>query len=246
MDDEQLIEAVQRRRAIYDKNHPKHRNRDTLRMLWSECAAELDTVEVERIKRRWGYLRDYFLKQLRDIKAAPPGAAKKRKWPLFNSLTFLIPHEHYDTLGSFQGESQSLHSESKSSEEEMLVQEMHVDDKTLALQEVRVHEEPSGDTDSLHDEPPHSSTVSMIRKRPFTVSMSRRPSKRRVPDEPSQYDLEVLSPSCKEHEPCDDDDHFFKSLKPMLQQLDPLQKLEFRTEVQKLLMQLLRPSSSTP
>ncbi|KAK4315019.1 hypothetical protein Pmani_013723 [Petrolisthes manimaculis] len=231
MDDEQLIEAVQRRRAIYDKNHPKHRNRDTLRMLWSECAAELDTVEVERIKRRWGYLRDYFLKQLRDIKAAPPGAAKKRKWPLFNSLTFLIPHEHYDTLGNFHGESQSLHSESKSSEEEMLVQEMHVDDKTLALQEVR-------------------GCTLMIKlwlfRRPFTVSMSCRPSKRRVPEEPSQYDLEVLSSSCnKEHDPCDDDDHFFKSLKPMLQQLDPLQKLEFRTEVQKLLMQLLRPSSST-
>lgn len=50
MDDEQLIEAVQRRRAIYDKNHPKHRNRDTLRTLWSECANELGTLEGEWIK----------------------------------------------------------------------------------------------------------------------------------------------------------------------------------------------------
>lgn len=195
---------------------------------------------MERIKRRWGYLRDYFLKQLRDLKAAPPGAAKRRKWPLFNSLTFLIPHEQYDAFGSHQGEFQSLHAECKSSEEEMLVQEMHVDDKALTLKEERVHEEPLFDTDSVY------SSISLSRKRPFTVSMSSRTPKRRLPaEEPSHNDLEVTSPSCKEYEPCDDDDHFFKSLKPMLQQLDPIQKLEFRTEVQKLLMQLLRPVSPT-
>ncbi|XP_076062351.1 uncharacterized protein LOC143037697 isoform X2 [Oratosquilla oratoria] len=43
MDDEKLVLAVQRQSAIYDKRNPKHRNRDALRMMWNECAAELGT-----------------------------------------------------------------------------------------------------------------------------------------------------------------------------------------------------------
>lgn len=61
---------------------------------------------------------------------------------------------------------------------------------------------------------------------------------------PTPFDMKVLA-ALRQPDALDDDDYFFKSLKPMLRQMDPVKKLNFRTEVQKLVLQFLEPTSST-
>ena len=49
---------------------------------------------VTTCKSKWGTLRDYFFKKYRESKTTTSGqaASKKRKWYLFDTMSFLIPY----------------------------------------------------------------------------------------------------------------------------------------------------------
>ncbi|XP_076062350.1 uncharacterized protein LOC143037697 isoform X1 [Oratosquilla oratoria] len=246
MDDEKLVLAVQRQSAIYDKRNPKHRNRDALRMMWNECAAELGTDNVDRLKKRWGYLRDYFMKQYRDLKATKPGdgTTKRTKWPLFTVMSFLIPYieqkEEPSNLTFPQKfmDMEMVVGDCKSSEAISDTEENSVDNNLMQDKNI---EESSCNSKNIQDSPQNQLTSC---KRPMTTMYSLDPRpKKKLYVEPKAYDLEILAALRKSDE-LDEDDHFFKSLKPMLRQMDPIQKINFRIEVQKLLLQFFLPTSS--
>ncbi|KAK7067937.1 hypothetical protein SK128_004813 [Halocaridina rubra] len=245
MDDERIIAAVQRRSAIYDKGHVKNRNREAIKQYWKEIASELEVTEVEVIKKRWGYLRDYFVKQYKDLKVSQAGETpivKRTKWALFNTMSFLIPvieqNESVSTIKTEYKPKIDAVSEFEESEGEMS------DDSFLAGRDLCAVEEGSCLSDNLHHN--LASNISgnaqhTIRHQSFPGTNGKRPV---ITSYQSLRPKKMATTQLSELETFDDDDYFFKSLKPMLKELHQTQKLEFRIQVQNILLKFLKRETS--
>jgi hypothetical protein len=64
--------------------------------------------DVNSRKKWWRSLRDGFIKHYRFLKTCPSGSAggKKKSWPLYDQLEFLIPHvEFKESTGNYTSES---------------------------------------------------------------------------------------------------------------------------------------------
>ncbi|XP_026811171.1 uncharacterized protein LOC113552502 [Rhopalosiphum maidis] len=90
IDPETLITLVQQRSTIYDYKDKLHSNRDVQERLWKEISRILK-APVSECKTKWTTLCNSFSKQLREEKKLTSGseATKKRKWHLYDNMTFL-------------------------------------------------------------------------------------------------------------------------------------------------------------
>lgn len=93
MDCEKLINCVQNRRPLWDKQLKLYNNRDVAKNLWSEVATELG-VDSEEAKKKWSNLRDQFRKEYYKVNKPGrsgdgAGAIFTSKWAYYNSLVFL-------------------------------------------------------------------------------------------------------------------------------------------------------------
>ncbi|KAL5238996.1 hypothetical protein ACI65C_006406 [Semiaphis heraclei] len=89
-DGEILVSLVEKRPSIYDFGDKDHSNRIVQDKLWEEISKEMD-VDVSVCKSKWTSLRNSFARELRELKNKKSGSAgsKKRKWYLFDSMSFL-------------------------------------------------------------------------------------------------------------------------------------------------------------
>ncbi|XP_076055369.1 uncharacterized protein LOC143033768 [Oratosquilla oratoria] len=243
MDDYRVVLAVEKRSAIYDKKNPRHGNRDALRVIWSEIATELGlgADRVEKVKKRWSYLRDYFTRQYREMRSAKPGEKEARRptWSLFETMSFLIPHiEEREMQGNFATSQRAADVvATKDRRSEASGADNNLNQDLFAEEDPRTnakHPQESLLTQRLsatrHNANWHSTDLW---------------SRNTLTTDKITIDLETLAALRQSQELDDDDDHFFKSLKPTIRQLDPVRKLHFWNEVQKLVLHFIQPSTST-
>ncbi|RUS89484.1 hypothetical protein EGW08_002781, partial [Elysia chlorotica] len=90
---EAIIAAVEKRPHMYDKSDSKYSNRSYIARQWKEIGDEVG-VDDQTARKKWTSIRDYFQRSCRVQAAAKPGTVveKHKKWYLFDSLLFLVPH----------------------------------------------------------------------------------------------------------------------------------------------------------
>ncbi|CAG5125799.1 unnamed protein product [Candidula unifasciata] len=209
MEDEQLIQSVQKASLLYDKSDPMYGSRESTQKAWTEVAADLKEP-IDVVKKRWTCLRDYFRRQQKNFETLKPEewSAKKKKWPLYESMTFLLPYMEFSnttlTADGVLETHQSLDSGDDVSEESVSVT---FDNQILE---------------------------SARRQQNMFLCQSKR--KRTVNDLDHQF---FSAPNGQHHEE-DDHEHFLKSLLPMMRTLDSLAAMEFRHEVQGLLIKYIK------
>ncbi|KAK3770442.1 hypothetical protein RRG08_012183 [Elysia crispata] len=89
MEDERLIEEVYKYKFIYDKSDAKHSNKDYIGKAWADIAKELN-CNVDEAKKRWGNLRDYFrrlVKEQGDKRSGDGASKKKHCLPMVRTLS---------------------------------------------------------------------------------------------------------------------------------------------------------------
>ncbi|XP_012944147.1 uncharacterized protein LOC106013315 [Aplysia californica] len=212
MDNEKLLKAIQERRILYDKTDPKHSDREWLQREWEAVAEELN-VEVDAAKKRWAYLRDYFRKQHRVLELVKIGRApsRKKRWPLFDSMSFLLPYSKPINI--------------------------NIDDDFDFCDAVS---EGSITTD-CDDENDNDDEESFKRPDTGTRSTHLMSKKRKAPS--ADFEGECISVDTSQKPLVDEQDeneHFLKSILPMMKTLEQLEAMEFRHEVQGLLIQYIK------
>ncbi|XP_055525877.1 uncharacterized protein LOC129718807 [Wyeomyia smithii] len=89
---QRLIALVSARRALWDKKISQYNNRTLVNRYWREVANEFGNNTIVEIKRKWKYLRDTFLKEMKKIpkeKLREPDCASYSSWPYFEAMLFL-------------------------------------------------------------------------------------------------------------------------------------------------------------
>ncbi|GFR93917.1 transcription factor Adf-1 [Elysia marginata] len=246
LNDEDLLAAVRCRPAMYDKFHKDHCNRDLLRRLWKEIAAETG-VDVMVCKTRWNSMRDYFLRKYREgNRPGQPTPNGKRIWPYFDMLSFLIPfvsinrdfsNGSINTTGDgadgFDGEDTGSTGNGNNTPAE-----------TPTKIEPRSRSASPVDSETNHSIPPvtprpsishpHSShnairiaNVNTLRKRKVNTVSNVKPVK-------------VVKREENSHE------HFFRSILPMLEKFSDIETLMFRSEVNSLVLKYLQRQDPVP
>ena len=188
---------------------------------------------MDEAKKRWGNLRDYFRRLVKEQgdKRSGDGASKKKQWVFFERLSFLLPfmkgREMTSSLRAIEPQEESNDS-----------QEIH------SLPSPTQHTLPSSPSPSQHPLPSPSPSP-----QPPTPSSSAgsdkkatRLVKRKAPaeDEVAAELLKVV----RESDKLDEDEQFFNSCLPMVRTLSGEEKLEFRISVQQLLLQAVRRRST--
>ncbi|XP_018008662.1 uncharacterized protein LOC108666328 [Hyalella azteca] len=234
MDDERVIAAVQCRPPLYDKNHPKHCNRELIRTLWEECATEIGG-NIDQVKRRWAYLRDYFTKLYRLSKIP---SSRRKKWPLFDSMMFIVGDGRDLTEDSGLEETYPMHSQnfsflSHGNQKPSNIMNIENCDSEAVKEEIDGHE------NSLLEATP---TINVKRGRlDFDAYLERgKQDSAYHSTEPFVYMNEKEYTKSFKPEDEDDDLCFFKSLMPMLKKLDDIEKIEFRMAVQNTLLECMK------
>ncbi|XP_068202945.1 uncharacterized protein [Palaemon carinicauda] len=212
IEDEAIIEAVKLHKAIYDRS--KNTNRKAIDVLWKRIAEELGGDEAF-IRKRWSCLRDYFLFQHKILLGKKTGkyARRKKKWPLYDKMSFLIPQL------KLKEDTQAVNSIEQSTKQP--------EEECKYLSNVFNPSERSNNK---------SEPVRIESCRDHTEASNFK--EQTVPAKFHKIDFrsQGSSVSYKDHTNLDDDTHFIMSLLPLMRTLNPLTRLEFRIEVQSLLL----------
>ncbi|XP_066962858.1 transcription factor Adf-1-like isoform X1 [Macrobrachium rosenbergii] len=224
IDDEAIIEAVKLHKAIYDRT--KNTNRKAIDGQWKKIAEELG-VDEACIRRRWSCLRDYFLFQHKILLGKKTGkhGKRKKKWPLYDKMAFLIPQ-----LRSRQ-DIQALTSAGQNSNQN----EIECNSKSTVF-----HPSDRNKSDLVSIESSVVLPVEPDFMEPLTKIQHTAPAKSLKTCLSSQGNFYSFRDSAN----LDDDTHFIMSLLPMMRKLDPLTRLEFRIEVQSLLLRCQKKATS--
>ncbi|RUS77366.1 hypothetical protein EGW08_014880 [Elysia chlorotica] len=286
LDDEKLIEAVKCRPYLYNIDDPHHNSRPLLYNSWREIAQEMGH-EVQTVKDRWIYMRDYYRKKTRELEKIKAGHLNKRwkKWPMFDKLDFLRkylrpiefdPNNAPLTAWSAKRNDAHVDSEEDDGVQLRLIKIENSDDDEEDEEEDGNQSDDSYrrdvmqalDTGQVSVELPTSKTSGKS-----TPGHGRSPSTRHRRDRAARGEADSPTPrqACKrqrsemasatntKHRPVsatpldvthssaadvsdmiDPNHHFFTSLIPMIETLDPLSAMEFRYEVHGVLMRYLR------
>ncbi|XP_069670361.1 uncharacterized protein [Periplaneta americana] len=84
-----LITFVQEKEFLYDKRNINYKNERMKENAWTTIGEILNS-DAETVRRRWGNLRDRFVRALRDSTTFDSGA--RQKFPLYNSMLWLAPY----------------------------------------------------------------------------------------------------------------------------------------------------------
>ncbi|GFR79781.1 transcription factor Adf-1 [Elysia marginata] len=216
--EEALIDAVQCSPTLYDKSDKDYCNRQAVQRLWNEIADELE-CEAALCKSKWQSLRDYFIKKKREYERSK-GQSNKRPWHLYQRMSFILPYAVHRPANM----KLDLHSSPEDSGEEEASEASQ--SMTFKNSPESVHS--AGVGAELHDNDPIDS---------FEVVKNHRGKKRKIergsPNPDSKFSKFSMQP---------DNDHelFFRSLIPTVSQLDEINTMYFRSEVQQLAAKYLR------
>ncbi|KAI4465544.1 madf domain transcription factor [Holotrichia oblita] len=219
VDEDKLIIEVNSRPIIFNKGLGDYKKVNKREDAWKEIATALNTEvihcfvsDVNLCKKRWRSLRDGFIKHHRLLRNTPSGAAggKKKIWPYYNQLEFLIPHVDFkETVEDSLGELLSA-----------------MDQPTNVESQLPLQPEVSDDNLSEHQKTQEHSTTSDKRK------LQR--NKKRITSEESSEDklLNILSKDT------DYDESFLYSLLPIFKRLTPQQNTKARIQIQQILYEI--------
>lgn len=169
-------------------------------------------------RNKWGTLRDYFVKKYREAKTTKSGqaASKKKKWYLFDIMSFLIPYySSRETEGN------------------------------LSYEEDKLEENEPHDSSDIESQPsPAPSPVPPSPDDNLTQKTFKKPQqqRKRKGDCNTEFNMEVLK-ALKEPEAVDENELFFKSLLPSMKKLNDIQVMEFKVEVHSLLLKYRKQSN---
>ncbi|BFZ05941.1 hypothetical protein BsWGS_08981 [Bradybaena similaris] len=213
MEDEELIRCVQKYSYLYDTSDPKYKSRDSTQGAWAEIAFDLQQ-KVQVVKKRWAHLRKCFRKQQKCCESLQPEecSAKKKKWPLYDSLTFLLPYMEFGntTISDVVSETHQCSQLSDDTSEESI-------SVTFDSQLVE--------------------TVKSQQNMPLCQQPKRKRTKKDLDDQFFSAPRGQLED--------DDHEHFLKSLLPAMRTLNPLAAMEYRQEVQGLLIKYIKKAECT-
>ncbi|XP_067012415.2 uncharacterized protein [Anabrus simplex] len=208
MDKEQLISEVFRKTAIWDQCHKSHHNRYVLEKCWEEVAAN-SGITVEQAKKSWKVLRQQF--KVHFYKSSEGTV----HWPYFKSMMFLKDvFEKRPTSGNTGNVSE--------------------DDDVQSTND--------------HDIVPCSaSTSDTASPRPFDCVHSdlKESDRKRARSNDSIGELleierdkiKIIKEKMSGLDKNDEDVAFFTSLLPHVRKLSPVDKMVFRLNVQKMLLE---------
>ncbi|GFO23164.1 transcription factor adf-1 [Plakobranchus ocellatus] len=230
MEEERLIDLVSKYTYLFDKSDSKHSNKYYVSQAWNEIATELNT-SAEEAKRKWTNLRDYYRRQIKVDRGSDSTSKGRKKWIYFDQMQFLNP---------FMTPSIKKHPRPSSPGSDSFNDSD--DDGAIVLPNVQL----LSASPSPSDDQPASASYRASSPPRWTASTSvssRSAHKRRAEEgnAPSEA-IKVLRESKTAY---DDDEHFFRSCLPMVRQLSMEQKLEFRINVQQLLLQAVRQREHT-
>ncbi|KAG4075604.1 hypothetical protein HA402_003429 [Bradysia odoriphaga] len=239
-EDESLINSVQKFPIIYDRTNPNYQNKEQVRYVWSVIAENANRTP-DYCHKRWRYLRDYFVRQLRYHRTTDPSKLK-RPWVLFNKLTFLIPfvahvvdknnsENCFDVANGYVADMKvattQLHDYLSKFQTENYYEcdgtEIH--DLTMELNADAVDEE-AEDINHLNQSQSQPGRLSLNKKRKAESDF---PSLEPLDRKPYET-MSRLDNSLDEH------DHFLYSLAPELRKIDSKFTLHFRNEVHNLIL----------
>lgn len=165
-------------------------------------------------KIKWQSLRDYFLKKRRESsKKSGQAASTKRQWYLFERMSFLNPFvAARETSGNL--------------------------DFIAPIEDASVGTEESVGAGQLSDSPQQLTSPEIEAATQISAGPSRNSGKKRKSSSLDIVDKEILKALQKE--PDNEHELFFKSLIPTVSQLDPINTMLFRAEVQQLAVKYLR------
>ncbi|XP_060866685.1 transcription factor Adf-1-like [Metopolophium dirhodum] len=214
-DGEILVSLIEKRPSIYDFKHKDHSNRTVQDKLWEEISKEMD-VSVSVCKSKWTSLRNSYARELREIKNKKSGSAasKKRKWYLFESMSF---------LSDFMLQHKQMIS--------------NVSDTCNEHNERSESEEYSFDTSTVEDNiSPEDGTAS---ERELNETVFKRPKKSKTQlktasEQVAEPMIEFLKSRTKQANTSEDSSEilFFKSLIPDYKKLNDKNQRRFKTIVQ--------------
>lgn len=220
LDIEQLILLVHQRKELFDASHPKHHDREVIATSWREIAEELN-ISDDVAKSKWRNLRSNYLRERRNLMKksldADSGAiGSAPKWPFYSLLQFL---DNYTTP---KGTSalKDAHDDIVSNEEY---------DSQLS----------DSITTQFEEQPP----VATVMQPHCSVKYS--PRKVAKNEEVDWLQLgQINKMTTKIEEERDPDRMFLLSLLPLVKQLSPIKKLDFKSEVFLMLKGKLYPQTS--
>ncbi|KAL8561249.1 hypothetical protein ACOMHN_047106 [Nucella lapillus] len=216
MDDERLIAAVRMRGFIYNKDDKNHSNRDMLLAAWNNIAREMgNNVTSAECKTRWASIRDHFRSKHKEMTTTKSGqaATKKRKWHLYDFLTFLIPS---CSTGATSGNLPQIIDEHENTSASS-------DDETSRTSTPTTLQSDQG------------IAAALPKPRPAVPQKTARSSSSKK-DQLSIVDKEVLQALKEPEKDMDENEHFFRSLLPSMKILDAVETLELRSEIQHLVL----------
>ncbi|GFO47959.1 transcription factor adf-1 [Plakobranchus ocellatus] len=226
---EALIAAVQKRQALYGKTDDNYSNRVFIARQWQEIGKEIG-MDDQGARKKWTTIRDYFQKIHRQLTTtrSGSGADKQKKWYLYDSLLFLLPHiGDRATCSNLSPEQQEEESES-----------------------VRGIESPR---DRSHTPSPVPTTVSTSTQNSEAQPLvTPRPRKRKIPqerytinpvDERMLDAITSIGDKLTQIEAPDEDELFCKSLVSKIRSLDPFSKMECQAEIQMVILKYMRRST---
>ncbi|XP_005109006.1 uncharacterized protein LOC101859047 [Aplysia californica] len=242
-DNELVIAAVQKAQALYDRTHKLHANRQFLHQAWKDIGQELN-IDGAVAKKKWTSLRDYFQRQHREMTAfkSGPRPSKKKKWPLYDSMTFLVPYVNDRPAPSNLSEINDLELNAtdtvsqSSTEVPSIHSPVQKEDVTVSAVET-----PPG----LEDAEVEQNTPAS--KRHFSCATRKRSAQVDIDIQREILDTLRTIPTALYVPPQEEDEDllFFKSMIPKIKALDVLQKMELQAEMHSVLFKHLKRARAT-
>jgi len=239
IEDENLIYAVQKFPIIYDRTNPNYQNKEQVRYVWS-VIAENSNRSPDYCHKRWRYLRDYFVRQLRYHRSTTDPSKLKRPWVLFNKLTFLIPFvAHVIDRNNFESYSEMTngytvdnkvpmqdYSSKYQNENYYECDGSEIHDLTIDL-----HTDTNGEEEenNYQNQPQQQHVFTSDKKRKYTNTNN-------ITLDPIGNDRKLFEPVKRLETTLDEHDHFLYSLAPEIRKIDAKHTLHFRNEVHNLII----------
>ncbi|GFW34703.1 uncharacterized protein TNCV_953311 [Trichonephila clavipes] len=102
-EDEILIDFVRNHELLYNIRHPDYRKAQAKQHLWESIGTTLEKSGYDCCKR-WGYVRDYYIRRRGKPGSGSSGIAAKKRSELLSFLdSFAVSERTTTTVGSSQG-----------------------------------------------------------------------------------------------------------------------------------------------
>ncbi|GFN87538.1 transcription factor adf-1 [Plakobranchus ocellatus] len=245
METEALIEAVEKRKCLYDKADENYSNRNFTSAEWKKVANEVGCSENEA-RKQWKQLRDYFLKMSREPQKSGSAGGVKRKWYLHDRMLFI---KAYTGVRQTSTNMEPLSLDDNTANNADLAPQNSPSSFSLEASESRAPTPSNGSTaeaEIIQDVMTQDESSATNRR-----NVNKRPKKSFPQQQASQsaFETEMIEAAKrlghrKELE-ISEEEHYFKNLVPKLQQMSPLDRMECQGEIHMIVLKYMKKSLSS-